>query len=249
LTDEHRGDNRWKRRYKPALPADHVPSPTLPAGWMNVTLGELAWDVKDGPHYSPPYTGGDVGIPFITGGNVRPEGIDFVSAKRISLELHSELSRRCKPQKGDVLYTKGGTTGIARVNTYDLDFNVWVHVAVLKLIPSVDPFYLQHALNSPSCYAQAQRFTHGVGSQDLGLTRMVRITFGLPPLAEQRRIVVEVDRRLSLISEVARLIEATLRRCERLRNALLEAAFSGRTGVREITEEVTRLTNAQQVLA
>ena len=71
---------------------------------------------------------------FITGGNVRPNGIDFKNVKFISPELHLELSKRCKPEKGDILYTKGGTTGIARVNTYDIYFNVWVHVAVLKLI-------------------------------------------------------------------------------------------------------------------
>jgi len=139
-------DDKWKAKYKEPAPPDTSDLPTLPDGWMWASLGQLVWSVKDGPHYSPKYV--DKGIPFITGGNVRPEGIDFGGAKQIRPTLHKELSQRCKPEKGDILYTKGGTTGIARVNTYEIEFNVWVHVAVLKLAGLVEPFYLQNALNS-----------------------------------------------------------------------------------------------------
>jgi len=170
-----------KRPTKPSKLKDVLPLtetelgelPQLPDGWCWVKLGQLTWSVKDGPHYSPQYV--ENGIPFISGGNVRPEGVDFENVKYITLELHEELSKRCKPELGDVLYTKGGTTGIARVNTYNKEFNVWVHIAVLKIVKSINPFFLQNALNSLLCYAQSQEYTHGVGNQDLGLTRMVNI--------------------------------------------------------------------------
>jgi type I restriction enzyme, S subunit len=217
-------DGRWKSSYKvPDVPEG--PAPAIAEGWAFVNLGQVTWSVKDGPHYSPKYS--EEGVPFITGGQVRPAGVDFNSAKKISPELHAQFVQRCKPEPGDILYTKGGTTGIARVNTYDFEFSVWVHVAVLKLVPSVVPFYIQHALNSPQCYAQALRFTHGVGNQDLGLTRMVRIVFGLPPRNEQRRIVEEIDRRFSIIDELELQIEHNLRRAERLRQTLLKRAFEG----------------------
>jgi type I restriction enzyme, S subunit len=131
-----------KRPGKPSKPKESDPLvdeeladlETLPEGWFWIRLGNLTWSVKDGPHYSPKYS--ESGIPFISGGNVRPEGVDFQNVKFITPELHQELSKRCKPDLGDILYTKGGTTGIARVNTYNKDFNVWVHVAVLKIIDS-----------------------------------------------------------------------------------------------------------------
>jgi type I restriction enzyme S subunit len=218
-------NDRWRSKYKePSTPLD-VNSPSVPEGWTNVTLGQLAWSVRDGPHFSPTYI--DDGVPFISGGNVRPNGVDFDGAKRITPELHREFSQRTKPEKGDILYTKGGTTGIARVNTYDIEFSVWVHVAVLKLASGVDPFFLQHTLNSPLPYAQAQKYTHGVGNQDLGLTRMVNITFGLPPLAEQKTIVEEIDRRMSMLDELDHLINASLLRGSRLRQAILNRAFRG----------------------
>ncbi|MDD5376624.1 MAG: restriction endonuclease subunit S [Candidatus Gracilibacteria bacterium] len=197
----------------------------VPYGWQWVNLGQITWSVKDGPHYSPKYV--DEGIPFITGGNVRQTGVDFVNCKFISQELHEELNRRCKSRKGDILYTKGGTTGIARVNTYDLDFSVWVHVAVLKLIESANPFYIQYILNSSYCYSQSQKFTHGVGNQDLGLTRMIKINFPLPPLTEQQKIVEEVEYRLSIVDELEQTIEVGIKKAENLKQAVLKKAFSG----------------------
>lgn len=191
-----------------------------------VRLGELLWSVKDGPHYSPKYV--EKGVPFISGGNIRPSGIDFENVKYISEELHEELSRRCKPEKGDVLYTKGGTTGIARVNSYNHDFNVWVHVAVLKTIPCINPFYLQYALNSDHCYKQSQKFTHGVGNQDLGLTRLILITLPICSIQEQAQIVQEIETRLSICDKLEETITTSLLQAESLRQSILKKAFEGK---------------------
>jgi len=199
--------------------------PILPNGIVWVRLGEILWSVKDGPHYSPKYQ--DNGIPFISGGNIRPNGIDFQNVKYISVELHEELSKRCRPEKMDVLYTKGGTTGIAKVNDYDKNFNVWVHVAVLKCIPSIDPYYLQHALNSNHCYKQAQKYTHGVGNQDLGLTRMILITLPICSLKEQRYIVDELESKLTVCDKIEETIKDALQKSESLRQSILQKAFSG----------------------
>jgi type I restriction enzyme S subunit len=167
-------NNKWKGKYKEAELPKKEDTFELPSTWAWTNIGQLSWSVKDGPHYSPKYS--ESGIPFVSGGNIRPEGIDFEKTKFISHELHEKLSERCKPELGDLLYTKGGTTGIARINTETREFNVWVHVAVLRLVDSIEKFYLQHCLNSMHCYRQSQRYTHGVGNQDLGLTRMIWIT-------------------------------------------------------------------------
>lgn len=241
--------NQWKGRgkYKEPEPPRSEWTFELPDGWAWTTLGHLALSVKDGPHYSPKYA--DEGIPFISGGSIRPEGIDFSSTKFITQELHQELSKRCKPERGDLLYTKGGTTGIARINTEKREFNVWVHVAVLKLADSVHPFFVQHALNSQHCYRQAREYTHGVGNQDLGLTRMVWITVPLPPVSEQHRIVAEVDRCLSIVREVEAEVDANLKRAERLRQATLQSAFGAQVAQRETAKQPDTKEDFQNVSA
>jgi len=49
----------------------------------------------------------------------------------------------------------------------------------------------------------------------------------LPPLAEQTRIVAEVDRRLSVVEEFEAVVTANLQRATRLRQSILQKAFTG----------------------
>lgn len=218
-------DDKWKEKYKEPEAVDTDGLPELPEGWCWASLGAITWSVKDGPHHSPKYVSD--GVPFISGGNVRPEGVDFANVKFISAELHKEYSSRCCPEIGDILYTKGGTTGIARVNTYSIPFNVWVHVAVLKVLSSFEPFFIQHLLNSPFCYAQAQSFTHGVGNQDLGLTRMVNIVLPIMGLEEQKSIIAKIDQMMMRISTMQTSLHAGFSQLLSLDQSILAKAFRG----------------------
>jgi type I restriction enzyme, S subunit len=167
-----------------------------PMGWPISRLGDVCTSVSDGPHVSPEYV--QSGVPFLSTRNIRPEGVVWSDLKFISKSDAEVQWKKVKPIRGDVLYTKGGTTGIARAVDFDLDFAVWVHVAVLKLSRNkVDPVWLQEMLNSSYCYNQSQRLTKGIVNRDLGLRRMVDITFPLPPLDLQRTFaayVAEIDK-------------------------------------------------------
>lgn len=188
-----------KEKSLPEITDEEIPF-DIPDTWKWVRLGEIILSVADGPHFSPQYQ--DSGVPFISTRNVADGVLDFTSAKYISQDLHRELCKRCKPKKGDVLYTKGGTTGVAVVNDSDIEFNVWVHVAVLSLGSYIYPYYLAMTLNSPHCYELSQKYTHGTSNRDLGLTRMIKITLPLPPLAEQKRIVQKLEKILPLYEKL-----------------------------------------------
>lgn len=223
---------KWggRGKYKPAVTANEVDATEfslLPDPWHRGTLDQITWSVKDGPHFSPKYT--ENGVPFISGGSIKPGKIDLSIAKFISPKLHQELSVRCKPELFDILYTKGGTTGLAAVNTLKNDFNVWVHVAVLKLVSGnlVTPLFVQHALNSPECYAQSQRHTHGVGNQDLGLTRMIKIVLPIPPIEEQLEIVRRVEKLMTFADRLKASYTTARKRVDQLTPSLLAKAFRG----------------------
>jgi len=52
----------------------------------------------------------------------------------------------------------------------------------------------------------------------------------LPSLAEQTRIMAEVERRLSVVEELEAVFTTNLQRATRLRQAILQKAFTGELG-------------------
>lgn len=204
--------------------------PTIPAGWRLARLKHLVNSISDGPHISPEYV--DSGVPFISARNIKVDRWSFEDAKFISEDLFKELSRKTRPTKGDVLYTKGGTTGVARYVDLDFDFQIWVHVALLKVRLSVAvPQFVATALNSLGCYEQSQLFTRGATNSDLGLNRMANIWLPLPPIEEQLVIVERLTQKFEKIDRLRAKLDLSITRLREYRSALITAAVTGQIDI------------------
>ena len=161
---------------------------TNPFGLSQCVLGDVVHSASDGPHVSPTYA--DSGIPFLSTRHVKPGEILWRDLKYLTVEDAEVQWKKCRPQIGDLLYTKGGTTGIAAVVDTENPFAVWVHLALLKTNQAkVEPLWLETMLNCDFCYRQSQTLTHGIANRDLGLKRMVNIKMYLPSLDDQRKFV------------------------------------------------------------
>ena len=90
---------------------------TLPNGWRWAVVGDVVHSALDGPHVSPIYASS--GIPFLSTRHIRRGEIIWDDLKFISSEDAEQHWRKCKPEKGDILYTKGGTTGLAKAIDFD----------------------------------------------------------------------------------------------------------------------------------
>ena len=202
--------------------------PRLPPNWDIVSLGRLCSGVSDGPHFSPDYVDREDGYLFLSARNVKIDRWSLDDAKYISADDYAEFSKRVKPMIGDVLYTKGGTTGVARVVDLEERFQVWVHVAVLKIRGNLAmPEFIACALNSAPCYAQSQLFTRGATNNDLGLTRMVRIRLPLPPMKDQAVIVDRVAAATQFSAEFRHRVALQMRLLDDRKKSLITAAVTG----------------------
>ena len=77
------------------------------------------------------------------------------------------------------------------------------------------------------------RFGKGSVHKTIYFPEWLSVHIGLPPHAEQDRVVAEVDRRLSLLRETEAQVDVNLQRAERLRQSTLASAFSGTLSCRE----------------
>lgn len=167
---------------------------TNPFNWKKSSVGKECFYIKDGPHKSPPYVETGTGIPFISTRNVVDgDKIDWSTAKYISETDYLECIKKCKPEKGDILYSKGGTTGIAKVVDTDKKFANWVHVAVLKFGEQLDGKFFECMLNSDYCYAQSQRLTKGIANRDFVLSAIAQVEIYVPPIEKQLEYVAFVQ--------------------------------------------------------
>ena len=95
-------------------------------------MGSILNKLTDGTHKTPKYTSD--GVKFVSVKDMSNGYLSLNNTKFISKEEHKELYLRCNSEKGDLLLSKVGTTGVPAIIETDEEFSLFVSVALLKLI-------------------------------------------------------------------------------------------------------------------
>ena len=209
---------------------DEIPF-EIPESWEWVRFSQLYWQLTDGTHSTPKYKVN--GIPFLSVKDMSTGKLNFSNTKFISAKEHYLLSQRCHPQKGDLLLSKVGTTGIPLIIDTDREFSIFVSLALIKFFPQfIDSNYLLHLINSPLVQLQVKDNTRGVGNKNWVLTAISNTIMVLPPLAEQRRIVAKIEELMPKVEEYGtsqeKLNKLNEELPERLKKSILQEAIEGR---------------------
>ncbi len=99
------------------------------------------------------------------------------------------------------------------------------HKSIKNILNS---YYLKHFLNSPIGFKMTTGQMTGTAIKRIILDKIRTSYIPLPPLAEQRRIVAEVERRLSVCDKMEATITESLQKAESLRQSILKKAFEGK---------------------
>ena len=223
----------------------------VPKGWEWCRFSSLYLSLTDGTHSTPKYTLS--GIPFISVKDMSSGVIDFSNTKYISKEEHQKLSDRCHPQKGDLLLSKVGTTGIPAMVTTDREFSLFVSVALIKLIQcDINREFLVFMIQSPLVQEQAKENTRGVGNKNWVLSAVSKTLMVVPPLEEQGRIKNRLNLILSYVERYSSsqdkldLLNANI--VTDLKKSILQEAIQGKL-VPQIAEEGTAKELLEQIKA
>ncbi len=189
-------------------------------------LDDLCVQITDGTHRTPTYV--DSGIPFLSVKDITTGEIRFDDCRYVTVEEHAELTKRCKPERGDVLLTKVGTTGYAKVVDVDREFSIFVSLALLKIDRRrLSGKYVEHMLNSSRLQEYSKEGTRGVGNQNLVLRFIREFPMPLPTLQQQESIAAHLDGQKSQVDAVKRLQAETQAELNALLPAVLDRAFRG----------------------
>jgi type I restriction enzyme S subunit len=206
----------------------------IPPGWYWVKVNELGPDpdevVQVGPMSMKSREFADAGVPVFNVGCVQ---WDFLDESKLNFLPPDKAERfeRYRIKADDLLFTRSGYVGRCAIATDRHDrWLMTFHLLRVRVGPDVClPKYLRIALEgAPHIKKQIDDATVGTTRKGFNTRLLATLDIPLPPLAEQRRIVAEVERRLSLVGALEASVEAALARAGRLRQAVLKQAFEGR---------------------
>lgn len=215
--------------------------PELPEGWCWATLDGVA-DLKGGITKGQRRGPTDVlrDVAYLRVANVQRGRIDLSVVKTIPATEAEIDELRLHP--GDVLFNEGGDRDkLGRGWVWNGELPECIHqnhvFRARILTADLHPKFLSWYGNTAG---QQYFFEEGKQTTNLAsinLTKLRRLPVPIPPLAEQTRIVEEVERLLSLANEADLLVDVDARRCARLRQSILKWAFEGRLADQDHNDE------------
>ena len=211
-------------RYKAPAPPDTSALPQLPEGWTWAKLPQLGelnrGKSKHRPRNDPRLLGGP--YPFVQTGDIK-KSRGLVTHHSQTYTDFGLLQSRLWPS-GTLCITIAANIADTGILTYPACFPDSV-VGFICDGDLVTTKFLEMFVRTEK--DDLERFSPSTTQKNINLKTLSDLAIPLPPLDEQRRIVAEVERRLSVVHQAETAVETSLKRAERLRQSILKRAFSG----------------------
>ena len=222
---ERRSGWRGKGRYVESISPDTNNLPELPKGWTWATIDQISVVVRGAsprPAGDQRYFGGY--IPWITVGPITCDGDVYLrSVPETVTEAGKERSRFIEPHTL-LLTNSGATLGVPKIALIGGCINDGV--AALLEVDYPTKLYLLYFLRTLT--DKLRGINQGAAQPNLNTSIIKALVVPFPPVAEQHRIVAEIERRLSLVSEMEVQVDVNLQRANCFVQSILQQGFSGR---------------------
>jgi type I restriction enzyme S subunit len=228
ILTERRQNWQGGGKYKEPAAPETKKLPELPDGWSWATVEQLSERVQYG---SSAKTNEDsTGVPVLRMGNIQEGKFDFDKLKYLP-EAHDEFPELLL-RRGDLLFNRTnsaelvGKTAVFKGNPEPCAFASYL--IRVRFGSGCVPEFVSYFINSVFGRAWiAEVVSQQVGQANVNGTKLQALAIPLPPLAEQIRIVAEVERRLSVVEDLEAAVSANFQRAARLLQSILQKAFTG----------------------
>jgi len=193
----------------------------LPTGWEWSKLSTVTNFVNGYAFKSKDFTENGVGIVKI--GDIQNGYISTSLMSRVPKEVVKQLDDNFKVSNGDMLIAmSGATTGKLGFNQTDDIFYLNQRVGKIQSLG-----VLLEYIYFPLTTKISENLSKAIGSAipNISTTQINDIVIGIPPLAEQHRIVAKVDELMALCDQLEQQTEQSLTAHQTLVEVLLNALF------------------------
>ena len=215
-----------KKKYKEPPAPDTSTLPDLPKGWVWATVGALADNIHYG--YTASSTTDTVGPKLLRITDIQNNTVKWDAVPYCKIEPQEKQKYLLKD--GDLVFARtGATVGKSFLIKGNISEAVFASYLIrIILSKHTDKRFIYDFFQSLAYWMQIHKGKIGIGQPNVNAQTLSQINLPLPPLIEQQKIVEEIESRLSVAEEVEEAIDINLKRAERLRQAILKKAFSGR---------------------
>ena len=217
-------DEKWKKKYAEPKGPELDKLPPLPESWEWATLpilGEVnRGKSKHRPRNDPKLYGGP--YPFVQTGDIRHAIGTLTDYSQTYSEEGLKQSR---------LWPIGTLCITIAANIADtaiLGIDACFPDSVVGFIPgseNIDVKFVEFFIRTAK--ENIERFAPATAQKNINLAILNEVAIPLMSIEEQKLIIQEVDRRLSVAESIEKTIEINMRRNENLRQTILNKAFSG----------------------
>ncbi|EAC6075071.1 restriction endonuclease subunit S, partial [Listeria monocytogenes] len=182
--------------------------------WEQRKFSQVA-DIFDGTHQTPKYT--DFGVKFVSVENIAT----METKKYISQEAYDKEYSNKKVEQGDVLMTRIGDVGTAKVIETDEPLAYYVTLALLKP-KGIDPDFLAQQIASPEVQRSIwKRTLHIAFPKKINLGEINQVSIFIPDLEEQ----VEIGIFFKKLDKTITIHQRKLQKLQNIKKAYLNEMF------------------------
>ena len=186
------------RESEPICIDDEIPF-DIPGSWEWARLEDACTVVVDCPHSTPKYLDYQTGH-FAIDTNCIDDEWGLTGLRALSKEAYETRTARYVPKAGDLVFTREGSIGRSYILNEN---NVCLGQRVMLISCSthcLDSRYCQIVLSSPYAWSLYKKENVGTGVKHINVSMVRRLLVPLPPLEEQKRVVLTVTNLLGLIT-------------------------------------------------
>ena len=175
---------------------DEIPF-DIPESWKWVRLSYIAESIVDCPHSTPKYLDMETEYCTIDTNCIDAKG-DITKWRYVDSDTYTARIARLTPQKDDIVYTREGSICRAAILPEGLKVCLGQRVMLIRSANGVFPQFIRRVLMSPMVIRKLTEQQKGIGAKHVNVSDVCNLILPLPPLAEQKRIVVKLEEILPL---------------------------------------------------